>query len=274
MKYSRKKFSSFNPDKQLKVITSFIEDITASWDNKEQRTALLQNLGECLDSLDRSFPYSLEQVGTISKNIAHSKTVSDFLYAAKDIWHNHSIKLQQTEMCQPTGKPVTNDEHKDYPFMALTVILDNLRSAFNVGAIIRTSECFRIKKLIFSGYSPTPENSKVRKTARSTEDKIAWEHCRDPIPLIKSLKSQGNTIIALETAENAALIHQTAIPQPAALILGNEALGVDSRVLEHANLTVQIPVRGWKNSLNVATAYGIACFEIYRQWIASGLLDR
>ncbi len=272
MIYSLKKFSGFTSEKQIKTITSFIELITRNWDNAEKRTALIQNLATCLNSINSPFPVDKNQLKSISTSIQTANTADQFLFVTKEIWHNHSSNLLNGEAFEDTDDVISIDAYQDTAPMPLTVILDNLRSAYNTGAIIRTCECFNIQKLVFTGYTPTPKNSKVKKTARSTEDKINWQYHKDPIEVIKYCKDQGQAIIALETTEKAEFIHKVTIPHPAVLILGNEALGVAGRILSHTDIVIKIPVRGWKNSLNVATAYGIACFEIYRQWFEKDIL--
>jgi tRNA G18 (ribose-2'-O)-methylase SpoU len=134
--------------------------------------------------------------------------------------------------------------------------------------MIRTSECFSLKKLFFCGYTPTPNNPKVKKTALDTELLIDWEQEIDPIGLINRLKLETPelTIIALETDEKAESIYDFNFTEPALIIVGNEAKGVSTELLSIADKIVKIPLMGNKESFNVGVAFGIACYEILRQW--------
>jgi tRNA G18 (ribose-2'-O)-methylase SpoU len=143
--------------------------------------------------------------------------------------------------------------------------LDNLRSAFNVGSIFRTAECFGISKIYLCGYTPNPTNQKVTKTAMGTENFVDWEKCDSTDKLIRQLKNENVQIYALETVESAKLISEADIREPAAIVIGNEALGISSKILQLADEIIQIPIFGWKNSLNVGVATAICCYEIRRK---------
>lgn len=265
--YSPEKFNSFSEQKKLRVIISFIETIADRWTNEVERLRLLNNLRICLEYM----PGDAVNIGSNIKRIADYLSpdinLDDFLYLTKNIWHNYGILSNK----EPTPFiSDTKNRNKDkYPHpIPLNIVLDNLRSAFNVGSIIRTSECFGVNKIYFCGYTPTPDNMKVRKTTMATENKIDWVYYQKTLTAINDLKEE-TTIIALETGDEAQFIHQSIIPKPATLILGNEALGINKKILGHCDLIVKIPVLGWKTSFNVATAYGIGCYEIYKQWSSS-----
>lgn len=263
MNYTKDKFSRFLNKKKIKVFISFIEKISSEWNNDELRKSLLNNLHSCLETIESDFPIPLKSIEYIRSNLLTVKSCQDFLYLTKDIWHNYGNDNYEISSSPVTGDGTVNPVRE--AAIPLILVLDNLRSAFNVGSIIRTAECFNLSKIYFCGYTPLPDNLKVKKTAMGTENKVDWEHYKDIGRLIKKLKI-SHSILALETANNADIIYQVEIPQPSVLILGNEALGIGSNVLSLADHTLKIPVKGWKNSFNVATACGIACYEIHRQW--------
>ena len=151
----------------------------------------------------------------------------------------------------------------------LNLILLNIRSSYNVGAIFRTGECLGVKKIYLCGYTPTPQNDRTSRTAMGTDQLVEWELIKDPLRLLKELRDREVNIYALETAQRAQLYNQINYPQQeCALVLGNETLGVPAQILNAVDELIQIPVYGWKNSLNVGIAAGICAYEIRRQWDA------
>jgi tRNA G18 (ribose-2'-O)-methylase SpoU len=158
------------------------------------------------------------------------------------------------------------DGHKkDTLIMPVTLVLDNLRSAFNTGSIIRSAECFGIQHLCFCGY--TPDNSRVAQTAMGTREFVNIDHYDSTQDAVFVLKKSQYNIYALETSSNSTTIYNSKIDFPAALIVGNEALGISPDILKLADCVLEIPLAGWKNSLNVASAASIALSEFYRRFI-------
>ncbi|MBI9047798.1 MAG: RNA methyltransferase [Anaerolineaceae bacterium] len=145
----------------------------------------------------------------------------------------------------------------------IEVVLENIRSAFNVGSIFRTSDSAGIKMLHLCGMTSTPENPKVSKTALGAEFSLAWDYYPDSLEIIRDRHAQGYHILALEGG-NEAINLQNLIPvlpsKPILLVLGSEVSGLDPRVLSYCHQIVSIPMSGFKDSLNVAVAYGIAAY--------------
>ena len=152
------------------------------------------------------------------------------------------------------------------PRHPVTVVLDNLRSRFNVGAIFRSCECARVEKIYTCGITAHPPDKQLLKTAMGTCEFVPHEHVEDISEVIARMRGRKTAVAALETTDRSVSIYEAAFPQPLCLVLGNEALGLSREVLEAADLIVEIPMHGYKNSLNVAAAAGIALFEILRQW--------
>ena len=160
---------------------------------------------------------------------------------------------------------ITQDKEKSNIVLPIILILDNLRSAHNVGAIIRTAECLNIKEVWFCGYTATPEHPKIVKTAMGTQERIIWKHFESSKLAVIFAKEQGYYVYALETVENAESVYEQKFQDNIAIVLGNEALGVAEETLLLCDKIIMLPVLGWKNSLNVATAAAVTCFEIARQ---------
>ncbi|MCX7850295.1 RNA methyltransferase [Thermus sp.] len=145
----------------------------------------------------------------------------------------------------------------------LAAVLDNLRSAYNVGSIFRTAACAHLAEVILCGITACPPHKEVEKTALGATVMIPWRHVPHTLEAVRDLKGRGWTVAALEITENSVPV-QLIPPHrfPLALVVGNEVTGVDEAVLAEADLVVEIPQFGEKESLNVAVAFGIAVYLI------------
>lgn len=152
------------------------------------------------------------------------------------------------------------------PRLPLRIVLDNLRSAFNVGSIFRTAEGAGVEWIHLCGITPYPPNPKLEKTARGATSLVSWSHHVDIMEAVRFLRERDYAIAALELTDQSVDYRSLTYPRPIAIILGHEVAGVTRPVLEKADWVVEIPLRGRKNSLNVATTAGILLFEILRQW--------
>lgn len=143
------------------------------------------------------------------------------------------------------------------------VLLDNIRSNYNVGSIFRTSDGVMIEKLILCGYTPHPPKKEILKTALGSTESVNWEYVKDPIEAITKLKAQGVKICALELTENSTDYYDVKPDMfPMCLVVGNEITGVSQELLDMCDMALEIPQYGIKQSLNVAVAYGICIFEL------------
>lgn len=149
------------------------------------------------------------------------------------------------------------------------IVLDNIRSAFNVGSIFRTADAGAVAHLHLCGMTAYPPNRKLAKTALGAMDYVPWTHRKDTVETLDTLKAEGILCVAVETAPGAVAHTEMAWPQPVAIVFGNEVTGIGPDVLQRCDRTVQIPMAGHKNTINVATAFGIVLFEILRQWKAA-----
>jgi tRNA G18 (ribose-2'-O)-methylase SpoU len=166
--------------------------------------------------------------------------------------------------------PLSPEEFRRLPRHPVTVVLDNLRSAFNVGSIVRTADCARIEKIIFCGITAHPPNPKVIKTAMGALDYVSWEYSSTTVEAVERCRTEGRQVICLEVTDVSKPYHRIEYPKPLCLVVGNEALGISREVLELADEIVEIPMWGFKNSVNVAVAFGIVAFEAVRQFQEPG----
>ncbi len=149
----------------------------------------------------------------------------------------------------------------------VTVLVDNVRSLYNVGAIFRTSDAARIEHLVLAGITGTPNNRGLHKTALGAQDMVAWSYAKDGAVCAKGLKNKGYTIAALEITTSPMLTTDvTRSMFPLCLVVGNELVGVHDDLIALADVALEIPLYGAKQSLNVAVAYGIAIFDIVRAY--------
>ncbi|MBY0328927.1 TrmH family RNA methyltransferase [Patescibacteria group bacterium] len=152
--------------------------------------------------------------------------------------------------------------------MKSILILENIRSAQNVGSLFRTADSCGIQELYLIGITPTPidkygrPNTSVTKTALGAELTIAWKQYPTSTAVIKKLKKEGYTIIAIEQSKDSVDYKKVKITTPVAFVLGNEVEGLSKRVLEKMDIIAEIPMKGEKESLNVSVAGGIAMFRI------------
>ena len=150
----------------------------------------------------------------------------------------------------------------------LTLVVHNVRSAHNVGSILRTAECAGITKVYLCGYTPTPtdrfgrKQNDIAKVALGAEDIVAWEHRASTVDLIHELRTAGVRVVALEQNKHSVPYTDVAPDRPTALILGEEVHGIPDDVLAHCDTVIEIPVHGTKESLNVSVAAGIAIFRL------------
>lgn len=145
----------------------------------------------------------------------------------------------------------------------VSVLMDNIRSAWNVGSIFRSADGFGLAHAYLCGITPTPENDAVRKTSLGAEDSVPWSYHKDALKLVKGLKKEGWRILALEEDQRAKqLNHFSASTQRSVLVIGNEVTGVDPELLDLCDEILYIPMYGDKKSFNVATAFGIAAYEL------------
>ena len=157
---------------------------------------------------------------------------------------------------QEPGDRETPNE-KPIPF---AVLVHNLRSAFNVGSIIRSTDCFGLEGVHLSGYSCGPDHVTVKSAARGCQEWIPIKRWENPMDCIKWHRENGYEIIALETGEDIPSITEVNWPEKGLIILGNEELGIAPELMEQATLKVTIPMAGRKASMNVAGAFAIMAF--------------
>ena len=150
--------------------------------------------------------------------------------------------------------------------MPLTVVLDNLRSLQNVGAIFRTAEAIMAEKIYLCGITGKPPRKEITKAALGAVEIVPWQYVASTRETLLKLRENGVKICALELTHRSINYREADYDFPMALILGNEISGISENVMDLVDFAVDIPMLGRANSLNVATAFGIAGYEILSRW--------
>jgi tRNA G18 (ribose-2'-O)-methylase SpoU len=186
--------------------------------------------------------------------------MTGFLNCLKDSDLAPFRQLRGDEMGRLT--PVGYADSSRYP---VTLMLHNIRSMWNVGAMFRTADAAGIEKIVITGYTATPPRKEIDKTALGAQDTVLWQYVSDPVEAISMLKAEGKRVFGLEIAENSRPytgLHPADFP--AVLLVGNEVDGIGDALLAHCDDVLEIPQYGIKHSMNVAVAAGIALFESVR----------
>lgn len=148
----------------------------------------------------------------------------------------------------------------------INIVLEDIRSALNVGAIFRTCDAGNIEKLYLAGITPYPPHNRIPKTALGSIDFVEWEHNKDTKSILEGFKGQNKKIYSIEITENSTDIFTTELEFPAVFILGNEINGVSEIARGMSDGVLHIPMYGRKESLNVATTCGIVIYEAIRKF--------
>lgn len=224
--------------------------------------ALLRVLKANLLALKDSENPDVSRLADLQKHLTEGMTLKHFVNFAIPIERLLHKNLQDDDFLI-----VENDkEEAPQERLPLVFVLDNIRSAFNVGSIFRTAECLGAEKVYLCGYTPNPTQWKVEKTAMGTQDYLSWEESPHLLQCLEELKDEGYRIVALETAASATDLYEPFETEATAFVLGNERFGLDPEILKVIDEVRIVPLRGRKNSLNVGVTAAIAGFEWMRQW--------
>ncbi len=173
------------------------------------------------------------------------------------------------KLTTPEMHRLTIQEFREAEKLPLVVVLDDVRSMYNVGSVFRTCDAFRIEELWLCGITGTPPHAEIHKTALGAEDSVAWRHCATALEAVRSLQQRGFRVYAIEQAEGSTKLQN--LPRqtvPTAVVFGNEVKGVHQEVVDACDGCLEIPQFGTKHSLNVSVTAGMVIWELARQAIA------
>lgn len=161
------------------------------------------------------------------------------------------------------------EEFKRSEKTPVIAVLENIRSAYNVGSVFRTADAFLLEAIYITGYTCIPPHKEIKKTALGAEETVEWKHFTDAGQAITLLKQNGYKVYAVEQAINSISLEKlaAAADEKLAFIFGNEVSGVEQSTIEQCDGCIEIPQLGMKHSLNIATAAGVVLWEIVRSRI-------
>ncbi len=248
-RYSEHKFLAFPKQKQLMIILEMLEVLEKNFHIDEYAQALQKSLLECLGFIENSGNHLLDSLKKY--DLEKLSKVIDF---RDELLKKHSLFLRDNDIIVKRYDSLNNEIRK-FP---LVIILDNLRSAFNVGSIVRTSECLGVSELALCGKTPGPENRKVLETSMETLHFVKMVSYKSTSEAIASYRMQGYEIVALELTTSSIMLEDYNPSTKVALVIGNESLGIAEEILASCDKILEIRMHGIKNSLNVSNATAIA----------------
>lgn len=164
---------------------------------------------------------------------------------------------------------VSSEKYRELPDSGIVVVLDNVRSAHNVGSVFRTSDSFKVDKVFLCGICPVPPSAEIHKSGLGAEDSVGWEHCEDTMGAVERLRNEGYTIVSVEQTVNSVKLDrfrpyatQESAEGTYALIFGNEVDGVSQEVVDASDFSLEIPQFGMKHSLNISVSAGVVLWHL------------
>ncbi len=158
---------------------------------------------------------------------------------------------------------VSAQEYKSLPDSGLVVVLDNVRSAYNIGSAFRTSDAFKVDKVLLCGICACPPSAEIHKSALGAEDSVPWKYYESTSDAISELKKEGYEVVSIEQTVNSVSLedfhHEDG--KKYAFVFGNEVDGVQQEVVNESGFAVEIPQFGTKHSLNISITVGIVLWQ-------------
>ena len=158
---------------------------------------------------------------------------------------------------------ISAGQYRELPESGVVLVLDNIRSAHNVGSAFRTSDAFKVDRIVLCGICAVPPSAEIHKSALGAEDSVPWEHVDDTLEAVARLRAEGYRIVAVEQTENSVKLGEfRPVPRERyALIFGNEVDGVQQSVVDASDFALEIPQYGTKHSLNVSVSIGVVLWQ-------------
>ncbi|HHT61620.1 MAG: RNA methyltransferase [Paludibacteraceae bacterium] len=162
---------------------------------------------------------------------------------------------------------ISVEEFKQTSKIPLIIVLDNVRSLYNVGSIFRTADAYLVKKIILCGISATPPNVEIHKTALGAENTVEWDYYAETLDAVVELRKNNVVVFAVEQVKNSVMLTDLKLDKNKcyAAVFGNEVKGVQQSVVDACDGSVELPQFGTKHSLNVSTTAGIVIWDFWKQ---------
>jgi len=164
------------------------------------------------------------------------------------------------------NRPTLN-EVEFIPKLPISILVENVRSVHNVGAIFRSADGFGAERIYLTGYTAHPPREDLHKTALGAEDAVPWEYIKNPTNAAATIKKQGIPLVLIEQTHDSKSIYELDFKFPICFMVGNEVNGVSEELSRLADIHVELPMRGIKQSLNVSVSVGVVGYEFSRYYI-------
>jgi tRNA G18 (ribose-2'-O)-methylase SpoU len=255
--YSEKKFKSFSRQKQIAIIQEMLAALEKSFTLTDFASALRKSLRDCFSFMEDSGFSFIKDFQTYDL-----LKFSDLVKLRDKLIKEQGMTLRDSDIVVKRYDSLQGKKVK----LPLIMILDNLRSAFNVGSIIRTCECLGVSKIALCGQTPNLTNHKLLETSMGTSQFVSFDEFTTSQEAILHYKNLAYEITALELTNKSISLDDYQPAQKVALLVGNESLGVSEENLALCDKIIEIPMQGIKNSLNVSNASAIAIYQITHKW--------
>jgi len=159
------------------------------------------------------------------------------------------------------------EEFKKAEKTPIVIVLDDIRSLHNIGAVFRTSDAFLIEKIYLCGITATPPNKEIHKTALGATETVAWEYAKNVVEVVEKLKAENVSVYSIEQVENSIMLNDFSVATETkyALVFGNEVKGVSQEVINLSAGVIEIPQLGTKHSLNISVSAGIVIWDLFQK---------
>lgn len=259
-----KAFLSFSKKQVVDTLWRIATQIEQNWAKEKERSKAIKSLSLYLDTLEGHIQKDVQKMNRQIKALAPYSELENLQKTLMLLERENQIDLRDDQFLISTQD---TDEIKDSTTREVHLILDNLRSSFNVGSLMRTSEALGVTKIHICGYTATPENAKTAKSALGADNWMDWQYWENTHECIEKLKEQGLQTYAFETAANSQNLDEIELQYPCALVLGNERYGLSTGTLSLVHHLVKIPLRGRKNSLNVGVCGAIGLYHFLKNQV-------
>ncbi len=262
-------FLRLNEAMAVRALLDQVLEVERRWEDAAERQRALQELFQKLELASTHRSPLLQRLALLRQRVPEDPSYHQFMSVFVPIEREHGRMVTDADIL------IDQVDHVHAParYMPAVLILDNIRSAFNVGSLLRMADCIGFEKVYLCGYTARPDQDKVAKAALGAQSKVAWEWQAHTLACVQALKQTGTPVFALETAQGATALEAMQFPpQRLGILCGNERYGIEASVLRECQGYIEIPCWGYKNSLNVSVSVGMLAFELRRQWLQSAFL--
>ncbi len=262
--YPEDKFKTLSAKRQAQILLDCLNHLDENWLEPKQKIQTLQYLDNYLSWIYWvDAPIQWTPLRNLRVNVLSHFSRRQFLDLVVPLERFLELSIKDEHILPVTTlDQKIGSERKTWPVF---FVLDHLRSGFNVGSLFRTADCLGVSHIYLVGYTPTPQDKQVQKTAMGAETWVPFSQHNSIEDVIRILKSQNVQILALETSDQAENLDSVSIIGPTALVVGNERFGLSQKTLALVDQCIYLPMLGFKNSMNVASLLSVMTNEVTRQ---------